>query len=54
MNKSEAAKTILGAQALYRLGALLCLANTYASIAFIFLVQLNFAVAPRIRWLSRI
>jgi uncharacterized membrane protein len=47
-------RRILGAQALYGLGALLCLVNNYASIAFIFLVQLNFAVAPRIRWLSRI
>jgi len=47
-------RRILGAQALYGLGALLCVVNTYASIAFIVLVQLNFAVAPRIRWLSRI
>jgi uncharacterized membrane protein len=47
-------RRILGAQALYALGALLCVINTYLSIAFIVLVQLNFAVAPRIRWLSRI
>ena len=47
-------RRILGAQALYGVGALLCVINTYASIAFIVLVQLNFAVAPRIRWLSRI
>jgi TMEM175 potassium channel family protein len=47
-------RRILGAQALYALGAALCVVNTYASIAFIVLVQLNFAVAPRIRWLSRI
>jgi uncharacterized membrane protein len=47
-------RRILGAQALYGLGALLCVVHTYASIAFIVLVQLNFAVAPRIRWLSRI
>lgn len=47
-------RRIVGAQALYALGALLCVINTYASIAFIVLVQLNFAVAPRIRWLSRI
>ena len=45
---------ILGAQALYAFSAALCIVNTYASIAFIVLVQLNFAVAPRIRWLSRI
>ena len=47
-------RRILGAQALYALGAALCIVNTYASIVFIVLVQLNFAVAPRIRWLSRI
>jgi uncharacterized membrane protein len=47
-------RRILGAQALYGLGAALCIINTYASIAFIVLVQLNFAAAPRIRWLSRI
>ena len=47
-------RRILGAQALYALGASLCVANNYASIAFIVLVQLNFAVAPRIPWLSRI
>jgi hypothetical protein len=42
------------AQALYGVGALLCVINTYLSIACLVLVQLNFAVAPRIRWLSRI
>jgi uncharacterized membrane protein len=47
-------RRILRAQALYALGAALCIVNTYASIAFNVLVQLNFAVAPRIRWLSRI
>jgi len=47
-------RRIIGAQALYALGALLCLFNTYVSIAFIVLVQLNFVVAPRIRWLARI
>jgi uncharacterized membrane protein len=47
-------RRIIGAQTLYALGALLCIFSTYASIAFIVLVQLNFAVAPRIRWLSRI
>jgi len=47
-------RRILGAQALYAFGAALCIVNTYASIAFIVLVQLHFAVAPRIRWLSRI
>jgi uncharacterized membrane protein len=40
-------------QALYAVGAALCAWNNYASIGFIVLVQLNFAVAPGIRWLSR-
>jgi uncharacterized membrane protein len=47
-------RRILGAQALYAVGAALCVFNTYWSIGFIVLLQLNFAVAPRIRWLSRI
>ena len=47
-------RRIIGAQALYAVGALLCVINTYVSIAFIVLVQLNFAVAPRIKWLSQI
>jgi uncharacterized membrane protein len=37
-------------QVLYAFGALLCLINNYVSIAFIVLVQLNSAIAPRI-WL---
>src|SRR5712692_5510339 len=37
---------ILIAQALYAFGALLCLVSTYWSIAFIVLVQLNYAIAP--------
>ncbi len=47
-------RRILVAQALYAFGALLCLVNTYASIGFIVLVQLNFAFAPRLGRLSRI
>ena len=47
-------RRIVGAQVLYAVGAALCVVNTYASIAFIVLVQLNFAVAPRIRWLSKV
>jgi uncharacterized membrane protein len=47
-------RRIIGSQALYAFGALLCVMSTYASIAFIVLVQLNFAFAPRVRWLSRI
>jgi len=40
-------------QALYALGMLLCVVNTYVSIAFIILLQLNSAIAPRIRPLDR-
>jgi uncharacterized membrane protein len=47
-------RRILVAQALYAFGALLCLISTYASIAFIVLVQLNFAIAPRIPGLQRL
>jgi uncharacterized membrane protein len=36
------------AQSLYAIGALLCLVNTYWSIGFILLVQLNYAIAPRL------
>ena len=42
-------RRIVMAQALYAAGALLCVINTYLSIAFILLVQLNFAAAPRFR-----
>jgi uncharacterized membrane protein len=38
---------IVVAQSLYAFGALLCVFNTYWSIAFIVAVQLNYAVAPR-------
>ena len=46
-------RCILIAQALYAFGALLCLVNPYWSIGFILLVQLNYAVAPRIPFLSK-
>jgi uncharacterized membrane protein len=48
-------RRIFIAQALYAFGALLCVINTYWSIGFIFLVQLNYAVAPRnrlTRWIG--
>jgi uncharacterized membrane protein len=45
---------ILIAQAPYAFGAILCVINTYVSIAFIVLVQLNYAIAPRIRPLYRL
>lgn len=46
-------RRILVAQALDAIGAALCLVNTYVSIGFIVLVQLNFAIAPRIPRLNR-
>ncbi|MGC2814678.1 MAG: TMEM175 family protein [Candidatus Acidiferrum sp.] len=35
-------------QSVYAIGALLCIFNTYWSIGFIVLVQLNYAIAPRL------
>ncbi|MGO9127442.1 MAG: TMEM175 family protein [Terriglobales bacterium] len=40
-------RRIVVGQSLYAIGALLCIFNTYWSIAFIVLVQLNYAIAPR-------
>ncbi len=39
-------RRIVVAQSLYALGALLCVFNPYWSVAFIVLVQLNYAIAP--------
>jgi uncharacterized membrane protein len=47
-------RRIVVAQMLYALGAASCALNTYASIAFIVVVQLNYAIAPRIRGLDRL
>jgi uncharacterized membrane protein len=47
-------RRIFVAQSLYAFGALLCFINPLWSIAFIVLVQLNFAVAPKIPYLSRL
>ena len=47
-------RRIVVAQALYALGALLCIVNTYWSIAVIVLVQLNYVFAPRFRLLYRL
>jgi uncharacterized membrane protein len=44
---------IVYAQALYAFGALLSLYSTYVSIAFIVLLQLYYAVAPRLGRLAR-
>ena len=41
-------RRILVAQALYGLGALLCIVSTAWSIGWIVLVQLNFATGPRL------
>jgi uncharacterized membrane protein len=42
-------RRIFVAQALYAFGAALCVVSTYASIAVIVLVQLNYVFAPRVR-----
>ena len=47
-------RRIVAGQCLYAFGALLCLFNNYVSIAFIILVQVNFALAPRLPFLSEI
>lgn len=47
-------RRIVVAQTLYAAGAALCVVDTYWSIGFIVLVQLNYAVAPRIPGLSRL
>ena len=41
-------RRVLIAQSLYAVGAGLCVFNNYVSIAFIVLVQLNYAIAPRV------
>ena len=50
---SATERRIIIYQALYAFGALLCVVNTYLSIVFIILLQLNSAIAPRIRLLDR-
>jgi uncharacterized membrane protein len=47
-------RRVVGAQALYVFGALLCVFSTYWSIAFIVAVQLMFATGLRLPLLSRI
>jgi uncharacterized membrane protein len=41
-------RRVVFAQGLYALGAILCVVSTYWSIGFIFLIQLNYAIAPRV------
>ena len=47
-------KRILSAQAFYAVGAALCVINPYVSIGAILLVQLFYAIAPRIPFLSKL
>lgn len=47
-------RRIIVAQSLYAFGAALCLVNTYWSLGFIVLVQLNYAFAPRLPGLERV
>jgi hypothetical protein len=41
-------------QILFALAAALCVFGTVWSIGFMVLVQLNYAIAPPIRWLHRL
>ena len=47
-------RRVLSAQSLYAVAAALCVFNTYVSIALIVLIQLNYAIAPRIPLLHRL
>jgi hypothetical protein len=47
-------RQIVGAQMLYAFGAALCVISTYWALGFILLVQLNYALAPRLRFLQRL
>jgi uncharacterized membrane protein len=46
--RASICKRVFIAQSLYAAGAALCVFNTWVSIAAIVLVQLNYAVAPRL------
>jgi uncharacterized membrane protein len=47
-------RRVVIAQSLYAVGALLCVFDTRWSLGFIVLVQLNYAIAPRLPLLSRL
>jgi uncharacterized membrane protein len=47
-------RRVIGAQTLYAIGAALCVINTYCALGFMLLVQLNYALAPRIGILERL
>jgi uncharacterized membrane protein len=51
--QSSICRRILIAQSLYAAGAALCVINTWVSIGAIVLVQLNYAIAPRVWWRRR-
>jgi uncharacterized membrane protein len=46
--RASICKRVVIAQSLYACGAALCVINTWVSIAVIVLVQLNYAIAPRL------
>jgi uncharacterized membrane protein len=48
--RASICKRIVIAQSLYAAGAALCVINTWVSIGAIVLVQLNYALAPRLWW----
>jgi len=52
--RAAVVRRIIAAQGLYALGAALCVISTHVSIALIVLVQLNYALAPRVRLLYRL
>lgn len=52
--RSAHERRIITAQVLYALGALLCVINTYVSIAAILLIQITYMTAPRIRGFDRL
>jgi uncharacterized membrane protein len=52
ISKALEARVVI-AQALYAFGAFLCVFSTYWSIAFIVLVQLNYAIAPKLPFLGK-
>jgi len=53
-NYGSIKRRVLTGQTLYAIGAALCVINTYWSIGFILLVQLNYAIAPKIPWICEL
>lgn len=47
-------RRVLSAQALYAFGAALCAVNNYWSIGFIVLIQVNYVLAPKLRFLNEL